>query len=346
MKKVFRRVLIAIGTAIGLVLVALAIGYVAASGEYVVAATTADDPALPQITVDGVRLHAEAFGDPAAHTVVVLHGGPGNSYKALLALKALEDDFQIVFYDQRGSGLSERLGAGQLTLDALIEELKGVIDLYSPDRPVSLIGHSWGAMLASAYIGRYPETVTRVVMAEPGFLTPETGATFVERTNGMAPDITWNNLTIIARAWFESLHVDGPDPHAAADYLIIRIVTSDDIDGHPLAGYFCQRNPRTGVLDDFRFGSFIGEALRGTALDEQGNFNLDFTAGVDRFEGDALFVTGSCNTIIGVDQQKKHMKFFKNPRLVVIDGAGHSMFGEKPDVTLPIVREFLAGGRQ
>ena len=38
---------------------------------------------------------------------------------------------------------------------------------------VNLVGHSWGAMLASAYLGQYPEKVDHAVLAEPGFLTSE-----------------------------------------------------------------------------------------------------------------------------------------------------------------------------
>ena len=46
-----------------------------------VLATVVDDPELPSIEVDGVRLHAEAFGPEHAPLVIVLHGGPGNDFQ-------------------------------------------------------------------------------------------------------------------------------------------------------------------------------------------------------------------------------------------------------------------------
>ena len=38
--------------------------------------TVDQDPSLPSITVNGTRLHAEAFGHPDSTMVVVIHGGP------------------------------------------------------------------------------------------------------------------------------------------------------------------------------------------------------------------------------------------------------------------------------
>src|SRR5262245_28214126 len=71
--------------------------------------TVAEDPRPPRIEVAGTLLHAEAFGDPAAPMVMALHGGPGNDYRGMLPLKALADDgYRVVFWDQRGAGLSQR----------------------------------------------------------------------------------------------------------------------------------------------------------------------------------------------------------------------------------------------
>ena len=57
-----------------------------------VPATVEDDPALPRIEVNGTILHAEAFGDPRAPMIVVLHGGPGGDYRAFLPYRVLADD--------------------------------------------------------------------------------------------------------------------------------------------------------------------------------------------------------------------------------------------------------------
>jgi proline iminopeptidase len=87
--------------------------------------TVAEDPGLPHIAVAGTLLHAQAFGDPGAPMVMVLHGGPGSDYCGQLPLRALADDgFRVVFWDQRGAGLSQRYDAGTYTLPLYLEDLR------------------------------------------------------------------------------------------------------------------------------------------------------------------------------------------------------------------------------
>ena len=54
-----------------------------------------------------------------------------------------------------------------------ISDLDSIVDHYGQGNRVNLIGHSWGAMLVSAYLGQYPEKVDHAVLAEPGFLTSD-----------------------------------------------------------------------------------------------------------------------------------------------------------------------------
>jgi proline iminopeptidase len=104
------------GTA-ALAAVALGAGFLATSGDRPVLRTVADDSSLPSAVIDGVKLHVRTFGDPSRPAVVVVHGGPGNDSRYLLPLSALADRYHVVFYDQRGSGLSERVGEDRLTLE-------------------------------------------------------------------------------------------------------------------------------------------------------------------------------------------------------------------------------------
>ncbi|WP_411975429.1 hypothetical protein [Sulfitobacter faviae] len=105
-----------------------------------VPATVLDDPALPRLHGDGVLLHgrfAEAEGAPLA---VVLHGGPGGDHRSLLALEALSETYRVLFYDQRGAGLSERVTETRLGMADHLADLDALITAQgggprSADRP-------------------------------------------------------------------------------------------------------------------------------------------------------------------------------------------------------------------
>ncbi len=340
MRRVFKWIGIILGSIV-LLLLALVVGlYVSTGGEYTVLATVADDPSLPRIEVGGVLLHAEAFGDPANPPIIVLHGGPGGDYRALLDLKGLADEFFVVFYDQRGSGLSERLPDTEYTLEKLVAELDGVVERYGQGRKVHLLGHSWGAMLATAYLGRHPDKVARAVLAEPGFLTLEIMEDFMASTGDMQPPMTPGNIWKVAEVVFRSLHVDGPDEDAGQDWLVEHMMISD-VEGNPVEGYWCGGKLENAVLPTWRHGARVMPAMMGNATGSDGEIHLRFTKGLKTFEGPVLLLAGTCNTLIGPEHQRRHLPFFEDAELVVISGVGHTMFGERPEELRTIVGSFL-----
>ena len=71
MKRIIKGLCIAVGSLLGLGLAGFVGSYLAYSGQYVVPATTTDDPALPSRNVGGYRYHLEVFGLPTRPVVIV-----------------------------------------------------------------------------------------------------------------------------------------------------------------------------------------------------------------------------------------------------------------------------------
>jgi proline iminopeptidase len=330
-----RRVLTGLATLLAFLLLSVGALYVGTMGDYPVPATVTDDPALPRIEVGGVTLHAESFGAPNNPALVVLHGGPGADYRSLLPLADLADSYHVTFYDQRGAGLSERVPAEALTLETHIEELAGVLTLVSPNAPAVLIGHSWGAMLASAFLGEHPDRVAAAVLIEPGFLSAAEADAWGARSQEIIqqPLMLWRGL----RTGFESAHVDGPDAAAAQDYLIGRMMSYFASD--PMTGYACPGD----VYDSpgWRAGGTAGQAVS----DRAGPAGFNALGGeAHRFAGPVLLMAGGCSTWIGEDHQRGHLPLYADARLVVIPGAGHDSVDDAPEATIAEIRAFLSPG--
>jgi len=150
----------------GIVVLLLAVLSVVLSSctSYTVMETVEHNPGLPSFVLDDVVLHGETSGKPESPVVIVVHGGAGWDYRGLLPIKALSDEYFIVFYDQRGTGLSPRVDDEELNFELYLADLDALVERYSGGRPVNLIGHSFGGMLVSSYVGRHPDKVAGVVL--------------------------------------------------------------------------------------------------------------------------------------------------------------------------------------
>lgn len=307
--------------------------FILATENYPVPKTISDDPTIPHVTINGVTFHTETFGDPTNPIVIVVHGGPGWDYKSLLPLKNLSDEFYVVFYDQRGTGLSPRVEQETLSLKSYLQDLNSIIDYYARDKKVSLIGHSWGAMLVSAYVGKHPQKVSHAVLAEPGFLTTEM---VKEAGISFGPKMDLSFLFFASKVWFQSLHIKSPDEHAASDYFLGQVAPQANPE------YYCNGVvPEVGV-EHWRASSVSMQNVLQLIMNSDGNVDVDLIKGVDKFTDKILFVATECNMKIGVVHQKKQMEFFPNTELAVIKESGHMMFGEKPAESVKIVREYLS----
>lgn len=290
--------------------------------------TVDDDSSLPSITFDGYTFHAETFGNPENPIVVALHGGPGGDYRYMLPLKELSDDYFVIMYDQRMTGLSSRRYDGEITIQSFYDDLSAFIEHYDNGQPVSLVGHSWGAMMASGYIGLYPERIHKVVLIEPGILRPDLADPYFEQA---APDIGFSEVLSLSRIWLNKWRVrTQDDPHARDDYF-------------QSMAYLEFANQGGGPeVEGWRMGASAMDQTIGRSLREpEFMASLDFLEGVERFEGDVLFLTSELNEGYGADYQQGFLGFYRNAEQRIVPDSGHMVFVDQPDVSNQMIEAFL-----
>jgi proline iminopeptidase len=119
-------------------------------------------------TPDGASIFYRAAGPADAPAAVFLHGGPGyNSYGFERAVGAeLERTLRMVYLDQRGCGRSAG-GSAELALgmDPTIADLERVRQHLGIEH-WTVIGHSFGGLVALAYARAHPDAIDRVVLVE------------------------------------------------------------------------------------------------------------------------------------------------------------------------------------
>lgn len=274
--------------------------------------TVDQDPALPGIALNGTLFHAEAFGNPDSALLIVLHGGPGSDYRHLLNCKEFSDaGFRVVFYDQRGSGLSKRHSKDSYTLDLMAEDLSAVIGHYKTrsDQKVFLLGHSWGAMLATAFINAHPAEIDGAILCEPGGFTYAQMKDYLSRSN---------NYGMFSEAMNDAVYLDQfitgrENQHEILDYKFGLWASAESTEGSPIGN--------EGPLPRWRSGAVVNDALFDIA-EEQG---FDWTTNLHQFDTKVLFVYSENNTAYGEAYAQKVSAAYHNVQLFRTDDAGHDM---------------------
>jgi proline-specific peptidase len=120
---------------------------------------------VPQDTkpVKDVELHYLRLGE--GPPLVLVHGGPGiGHYYLRQGMDGLADaGFEVIYYDQRGSGGTPLGDPDRVTFAGGIEDLdrlRGELGLEE----LNLVGHSFGAVLALLYAAQHPERVRCLVL--------------------------------------------------------------------------------------------------------------------------------------------------------------------------------------
>lgn len=277
--------------------------------------TVDQDASLPSITVNGAMLHSEAFGDPDSTLIVCIHGGPGSDYRYLLNCKDLANyGYRVVFYDQRGSGLSQRFSKESYTslgmgaLEVIYDELTGVIAHYRthPNQKVFLYGHSWGAMLATAYAGKYPNAIQGLAIGEPGGLKWDDVVEFMGKSQSFSffsellNDVTYSDQFITGKE----------DEHEIMDYKRAMLASKNDITGD----------------DDTKPGNFwrLGSVINSGLLEVGQEYKPDFSEGIGNFNVPVLFFYSECDKAYPDEWAQKISSVFNQVELCKVPGTGHS----------------------
>lgn len=272
--------------------------------------TVVSDASLPSITVNGAMFHAETFGDPLNKMLVILHGGPGNDYRYLLNCKAFANEgYYVVFYDQRGSGLSERFSKDSYSVQLMLDDLSAVIAHYrtSETQKVFLLGHSWGAILATAYINKYPNAVNGVILGEPGGFVWQDIMDYVNRSR----DYRFSGEALNDAAYLDQFLTGNENDQAILDYKLGLLSATDAAPDSPIGN--------DGLLPYWRAGAVVNRAL----FDIGEKDKPDFTTNLQQFTIQVLFCYSERNKAYGLAYAQKVSSAYPTVQLEMIKDAGH-----------------------
>lgn len=134
------------------------------------------------VLVNGLRLMVTEWGDPAARPVLMMHGIRGYAETFAGIAAALQPDYRVIAFDQRGRGRSDWDPQHHYYTDAYVADLAALAD-HLELAGFDLLGHSMGGVNALVYASTHPARVGRMVIedAGPGAFELSRGATRIRR---------------------------------------------------------------------------------------------------------------------------------------------------------------------
>jgi proline iminopeptidase len=230
----------------------------------------------------------------------------------------LAENHDVLFYDQRGGGRSRTDDQEPVTARTHVDDLAAIVKEFTLD-PLTIVGYSWGGLLAVLYSLEAVDSPDRLLLIDPAPLTKGYRAQFEEefRRRNQAPAI------VQLRAEVEASGLRETDPDAYRHRLFELSV----------AGYFAHpENARN--LTPFR----VIARTQQSVWDSLGDYDLIPRLG--EIHCPTLIVHGRDDPI-PVASSIEGAKAIK-ARLVLLDDCGHVPYVEQPSALFSAVDEFLA----
>ena len=287
-------------------------------------------------TPEGVRLFYRAVGE-RGDTVVYVHGGPGTGMREGYDLEPLVSaGYVLILYDQRGAGYSTPVSdSARLGLAAHVADLEAVRSHFRLGR-VNGIGISWGSAVLLSYADRYPERVGRLVFASP--VSPTRSLLDARMRHLDSLDAASGQAGAIDRANMVSVFNPAVPDSALADRC--REEWQANSRRYERGGPG-SRQARGDVCD------YPAPVLRSRLLARMAGLRslgpgYDLRPALRRVRAQALVVEGS-ESAVPLDATRLWARELPAGRLVLIPGAGHRAWRDRPAPFFAAVDTFLRG---
>lgn len=256
--------------------------------------------------INGITVHYEMLGDPAAKNVLVFSNSLGTDFRIWLPLfDEMSEDISVLLYDSRGHGLTGMDGA--FTMDDLVDDLVGLVD-YLEIKKAVFCGLSVGGIIVQGLWKKRPDLVKKLVLSNTA---PKIGS--AETWNGRINAIAEGGLSGISanvmERWFTpAFGEERPEELAGYRLMMERQLT---------AGYV-----------------HTCEAIRDT----------DLTAIPPTITVPTLCIGGDQDGSTPPDLIQAMASAIPGARIEIIEGCGHIPCVEQPEQLAALLQTFIKKG--
>ena len=277
--------------------------------------------------------------DREAPILLWLHGGPGSAQMPIHTITAaLERDFVVVHWDQRGAGKSNPpdFDSASMTLEQFLSDAREATALLRTrvgDQPLIVLGHSWGTMLGARLVARWPEEYAGYIGIGQQVNTLRGVALTLDWLREVAPG---SELTAMAPEDFRE--------HG----LYVRLMQAVEAHGGGMNVSLLSMLPRALAAPEYRLPDYprwLDGANRGSGPMWADYLQRDLFSEVPRMPVPMILISGRQDMNTPVALVREWFREVDAPRgkqMEVLDGSSHAPFLTETAHFVEAVRRFGA----
>jgi len=291
------------------------------------------------VDAHGVLIYYMALGK--GEPLVIVHGGPGASHDYFLPyLLPLARQNRLIFIDERGSGRSQKLeDPAGYTVENMVEDVEDVRQALGLGK-ISLLGHSYGGVLAQAYTLKYQQNLTHLILCSTFDSTKAMNEVFVRMKEKMSPELR-GRIDKLEKAGLYGHGKDYEKNRYPADYMIAAW-------GEGYFPYLYQNRPDPNY-DPIGAGNISWDLYRemwgshGEFVIDGNLVSVEYADRLPSIKVPVLITVGDHDECDPGISRQMHEKI-SGSKLVVLPKSGHMTFVDQPSLFIAAVNDFLHSG--
>jgi len=286
------------------------------------------------LNVNGAKLWMVTVGkgDP----IIFIAGGPGGAHLGLRSFDSLATaGHQLIYFDGFGRGKSDTAkNVNEYSIARDIEDIEGIRKALKLNK-VSLLGHSYGGVVAQGYAIKYPQTTSHLILAN----TFHSYVMWQDNCDNSNHEIktnypeVWADLMKIREKGAVSADADHQEIYGRVPYGFLYAYNPDK---------FVNRGNRKSYPNSFNsklYYQLVGKDGDFYVTSDIGTF--DFRKQLKDLKMPILVIGGRFDRVATPWMMVKYKDYCPQAEFVMFEKSGHNPQVEEPEKEFQIINSFL-----
>lgn len=273
--------------------------------------------------VDIITKDNNPLGANGRKVMILAPGGPGGNHTVYKSIKdELVEFADLILFDPRGCGYSDKSPANYCTLNHYIDDIEALRSFFGLEKFI-LLGGSYGSIAALGYATKYPNFLEKLILISGGMAD----SNYLQTVQKNLEERGSPEQLLIAKHLWNGTFKNAE--HFAEYYKIMA----------PLYIYNYEKNADNNVpateshipynveITNLGFSDFLKK--------------FDFKSDLNKIDCETLIIAGNKDWIIDLSMIKQTAQEIQKCDLNILENCGHFVWVDQPDAFFKILNEFF-----